>query len=278
MQQQQLRWRCAAFCPPQITSLSCFHHKRAGIHLSPSLSFSPFRSLACTCFVSVCFLFARQSACRKLPTCQVASSASQLDAASFIHSLTVSAFPLSVRPSISVSVRLSARLLWPGWLRFVYFYPKNYLADDDDDDFLLQFCICVSRELGIQFLFITHSAAKLFLNCPYQLRNEIYYLACVYRQFASHTRHHQAPSLPRDFDNDDDDDGRQLRQADNVLNFCCRIIISLVGSSSSSLPSHSMPSKRIPCHSIASSTTAHPLSSSTSLVLCAAPTTFCIFT
>lgn len=75
----------------------------------------------------------------------------------------------------------------------MYFYPKNYLAaaddgDGDDDDFLLQFCICVSRELGIQFLFITHSAAKLFLNCPYQLRNEIYYLACVYRQFASSTK------------------------------------------------------------------------------------------
>lgn len=159
-----------------------------GRHPPLSLSLSPSFSLACTCFVSVCFLFARQSACRKLPTCQVASSASQLDAASFIHSLTVSAFPLSVRPSISLSVRLSARLLWPGWLRFVYFYPKNYLAAAaaDDDDFLLQFCICVSRELGIQFLFITHSAAKLFLNCPYQLRNEIYYLACVYRQFARH--------------------------------------------------------------------------------------------
>jgi len=60
--------------------------------------------------------------------------------------------------------------------RFVYFYPKTIWLPDD----FLQFCICVS--LGIQFLFITHSAAKLFLNCPYQLRNEIYYLACVYRQ------------------------------------------------------------------------------------------------
>lgn len=99
LQQQQLRWRCAAFCPPQITSLSWFHHKRAGISLSFSLS--------CTCFVSVCFFFARQSACRKLPTCQVASCGSQLDAASFIHSLTVSAFPLSVRSSLSPSVSLS---------------------------------------------------------------------------------------------------------------------------------------------------------------------------
>lgn len=77
-----------------------------GRHPPLSLSLSPSLSLACTCFVSVCFLFARQSACRKLPTCQVASSASQLDAASFIHSLTVSAFPLSVRSSISLSVCL----------------------------------------------------------------------------------------------------------------------------------------------------------------------------
>lgn len=166
-----------------------------GRHPPLSLSLSPSLSLACTCFVSVCFLFARQSACRKLPSCQVASSASQLDAASFIHSLTVPAFPLSVHLCVCPYVRLSARLLWPGWLRFVYFYPKNYLAAAaaDDDDFLLQFCICVSRELGIQFLFITHSAAKLFLNCPYQLRNEIYYLACVYRQFASYTRHQACP-------------------------------------------------------------------------------------
>lgn len=253
-----------------------------GRHPPLSLSFSPSLSLSrlhllCLCLFLVCKAIGLPQVAN-LPSCKFC----QPTRCCLIHSFADRLCLPTVRPSISVSVRLSARLLWPGWLRFVYFYPKNYLAAAaaDDDDFLLQFCICVSRELGIQFLFITHSAAKLFLNCPYQLRNEIYYLACVYRQFASHTRHHQAPSQPRDFDNDDDDDGRQLRQADNVLNFCCRIIISLVGSSSSSssLPSHSMPSKRIPCHSIASSTTAHPLSSSTSLVLCAAPTTFCIFT
>lgn len=251
-----------------------------GRHPPLSLSLPPSLSrlhLLCLCLFLVCKAIGLPQVAN-LPSCKFC----QPTRCCLIHSFADRLCLPTVRPFVHLSVCLSARLLWPGWLRFVYFYPKNYLAAAaaDDDDFLLQFCICVSRELGIQFLFITHSAAKLFLNCPYQLRNEIYYLACVYRQFASHTRHHQAPSLPRDFDNDDDDDGRQLRQADNVLNFCCRIIISLVGSSSSSssLPSHSMPSKRIPCHSIASSTTAHPLSSSTSLVLCAAPTTFCIFT
>lgn len=187
--QQQLRWRRAAFCPPQITSLSCFHHKRTGIHLSPSLHLSLSRlHLLCLCLFLVCKAIGLPQVAN-LPSCKFC----QPTRCCLIHSFADRLCLPTVRPSISVSVRMSARLLWPGWLRFVYFYPKNYLAAADDDDFLLQFCICVSRELGIQFLFITHSAAKLFLNCPYQLRNEIYYLACVYRQFASHTRHQACP-------------------------------------------------------------------------------------
>lgn len=99
-----------SFLPSTDHVIELFSSQK-GRHPPLSLSLSPSLSLACTCFVSVCFLFARQSACRKLPTCQVASSASQLDAASFIHSLTVSAFPLSVHLSVGPSVCSSA-LAW----------------------------------------------------------------------------------------------------------------------------------------------------------------------
>lgn len=79
---------------------------------------------------------------------------------------------------------------WPGFVcaqcwRSI-FIPKTILGPDvrrPDDRQPSTSCSFVSAYIaGIQFLFITHSAAKLFLNCPYQLRNEIYYLACVYRQ------------------------------------------------------------------------------------------------
>jgi len=140
-----------------------------------------------------------------------------------------------------------------------YFYPENYLWGPDDRQpttvDVLQFCICVYIA-GIQFLFITHSAAKLFLNCPYQLRNEIYYLACVYRQCPADIFHFEyllsvciLACLPHHY------------QAEHKL----KLVVGFPGSSSSSSSRRGIARY-------------FPPASSTSLVLCAVPTTFCIFT
>lgn len=122
---------------------------------------------------------------------------------------------------------------------------------------VLQFCICVYIA-GIQFLFITHSAAKLFLNCPYQLRNEIYYLACVYRQ------------CPVVF----------LRQSSLLLSAC--IFACLPHHYQAQLNPSRAPRSRGGSWSRESGVPGigryFPPASSTSLVLCAVPTTFCIFT
>lgn len=104
--------RCFALPATQITSLSCFHHKRAGISFSLARALSPVLSLFC----------------KAIGLLQVAKLqvASQLVAASFIHSLTVLAASLSVSPSVCRSVRppvCSSAL--PAWLRFCVFLSEK---------------------------------------------------------------------------------------------------------------------------------------------------------